>query len=151
MRIAQHRRSQMNRRAKEILVKISKLARLGLRWSALAFGVLALTVLATPSAKTNQPAGLIPQDVMKLMAVYGAEAVTLDRNSRDYKQSDQIEWKGRPGSGNQSAILFGDPAKRVENGGDVDHFVDGFVQRPLPGHHPVAAVLRGHPVAIRGN
>jgi len=111
MRIAQHRRSQMNRRAKEILVKISKLARLGLRWSALALGVLALTVLSNPSAKTNQRAGLIPPDVMKLMAVYGAEAVTLDRNSRDYKLSDQIEWKGRPGSGNQSAILFGDPSK----------------------------------------
>jgi hypothetical protein len=101
----------MIRRTKEILVKISKRARLCLRWSALALGVLALTVLSNPSAKTNQPAGLIPQDVMKLMAVYGAEAVTLDRNSRDYKLSDQIEWKGRPGSGNQSAILFGDPSK----------------------------------------
>jgi hypothetical protein len=94
-----------------MLVKISKLARLGLRWSALALGVLALTVLSNPSAKTNQRAGLIPAEVLKLMAVYGAEAVTLDRNSRDYKLADQIEWKGRPGSGNQSAILFGDPSK----------------------------------------
>ena len=97
--------------AKETLVKMSKLARLGLRWSALALGVLALTALSNPSARTKQQAGLLPADVMKLMAVYGAEAVTLDRNSRDYKLSDQIEWKGRPGSGNQSAILFGDPSK----------------------------------------
>ena len=110
MRSAQHRRSQMIRR-KEILVKISKLARLGLRWSALALGFLALTVLSNPSAKDSHRAGLIPPDVMKLMAVYGADAVTLDRNSRDYKLSDQIEWKGRPGGGNQSAILFGDPSK----------------------------------------
>jgi len=98
-------------RRKEILVKISKLARLGLRWSALALGFLALTVLSNPSAKDSHRAGLIPPDVMKLMAVYGADAVTLDRNSRDYKLSDQIEWKGRPGGGNQSAILFGDPSK----------------------------------------
>jgi len=48
---------------------------------------------------------------MKLMAVYGADAATIDRNARDYKLVDQIEWKGRPGSGNQSAILFGDPSK----------------------------------------
>jgi hypothetical protein len=92
-------------------VKISKLARLGLRWLVLAMGVLALTVLSNPSAKTSERAGLIPPEVMKLMTVYAAEAVTLDRNSRDYKLSDQIEWKGRPGSGNQSAILFGDPSK----------------------------------------
>lgn len=97
--------------AKEMLVKISKLARRGLRWSLLALGALALAALSNPPAKTNQVAGVIPPDVMKLMAVYGAEAVTLDRNSRDYKLADQIEWKGRPGSGNQSAILFGDPSK----------------------------------------
>ena len=34
---------------------------------------------------------------------------------------------------------------------DVDHLVDGLVQCPLPGHHPVAAVLAGHPVAVPGN
>jgi len=45
------------------------------------------------------------------MALYGADAATIDRNSRDYKLADQIEWKGRPGSGSQSAILFGDPSK----------------------------------------
>jgi hypothetical protein len=97
--------------AKEMLVKVFNLAKLGLRWLVLAVGVLALAALSNPSARTKQQASLLPPDVMKLMAVYGAEAVTLDRNSRDYKLPDQIEWKGRPGSGNQSAILFGDPSK----------------------------------------
>jgi hypothetical protein len=101
----------MIRRAKEILVKLSKLTRFSLRWTALALGILALTVLSNPSAKTNQRAGLLPPDVANLMAVYGADAATIDRNARDYKLADQIEWKGRPGSGNQSAILFGDPSK----------------------------------------
>lgn len=92
-------------------MKMSKLARPGFRWAALALGVLALTVLSNPSAQTNRRSGLFPPDVMKLMAVYGADAATIDRNARDYKLADQIEWKGRPGSGNQSAILFGDPSK----------------------------------------
>lgn len=111
MRMAHYRRSHTMRRAKEIFVKMSKLARPGFRWAALALGVLALTVLSNPSAQTNRRSGLFPPDVMKLMAVYGADAATIDRNARDYKLADQIEWKGRPGSGNQSAILFGDPSK----------------------------------------
>jgi hypothetical protein len=92
-------------------MKMSKLGRPGLRWSALASGVLALTVLSNPSPKTNQRDGLFTPDLMKLMAVYGADATAIDRNARDYKLADQIEWKGRPGSGSQSAILFGDPSK----------------------------------------
>ena len=92
-------------------MKISELTRRGLRWSALVLAVLALTVLSNPSAKTSQRASMFPPDLMKLMAVYGADAAAIDRNSRDYKLADQIEWKGRPGSGSQSAILFGDPSK----------------------------------------
>jgi hypothetical protein len=106
-----HYRFQMIRRAKEILVKMSKLARLSLRWSALALGVLALTVLSNPPAKTSRQTSLFPPDVMHLLAAYGADSAAIDRNSRDYKLADQIEWKGRPGSGSQSAILFGDPSK----------------------------------------
>ena len=34
---------------------------------------------------------------------------------------------------------------------DVDHLVDGLVQRLLPGHHAVAAVLLRHPVAVTGH
>lgn len=97
--------------AKEILVKMSNLARLGVRRSVLALGIFALTFLSGPSAKTNRQSGLTLPEVLSLTAAYGADAVTLDRKSRDFKLPDQIEWKGRPGSVNQSAILFGDPTK----------------------------------------
>jgi len=74
-------------------------------------GILALAALSNPSAKTNQRAGLISPDARNLMALYGADAVMIDRNARDYKLPDQIEWKGRPGSASQTAVLFGDPSK----------------------------------------
>src|SRR6266849_7945851 len=45
------------------------------------------------------------------MTLYGADAVTIDRNARDFKLPAQFEWKGRPGSASQTAALFGDPAK----------------------------------------
>ena len=90
---------------------MSKLATLALRRPALVLGVLALAVLSSPSVKTNKRAGLILPDVRNLMAAYGADAVTIDRNARDFKLPDQFEWKGRPGSVTQSAILFGDPSQ----------------------------------------
>jgi hypothetical protein len=90
---------------------MSKLAGLGRRRSALALGILALAVLSDPSAKTKKQVRLIPPDVLNLMAAYGADTVTINRNARDFKLPDQIEWKSRPGSANQSAILFGDPSK----------------------------------------
>ena len=80
---------------------LSKLSR-----PALALGVLALAALST-----NKPAAPIPHDIRNLMALYGAEAGTIDRNARDYKTLDQVEWKGRPGSASQTAVLFGDPSK----------------------------------------
>jgi hypothetical protein len=92
-------------------VKLSKLARLGVRPSVLAVGVFALAVLSGPSAKTGRQPGLTLPDALSLAAAYGADLVTLDRQSRDFKLPDQIDWKGRPGSVNQSAILFGDPSK----------------------------------------
>jgi hypothetical protein len=96
---------------KEILVKMSRVARFGLRGPALALGILALTVFSNPSARTPTPVGAIPPEVLSLMAAYGADTATIDRNARDYKLPDQIEWQGRPGSGSQSANLFGDPSK----------------------------------------
>lgn len=45
------------------------------------------------------------------MALYGADAVTVDRNARDFKLLDQVEWKSRPGSASQTAVVFGDPSK----------------------------------------
>ena len=91
---------------------ISKLTKLVLRRAALTAVILALAVLSDPSVRRNKQAGPILPDVQSLMAVYGADAVTIDRNARDFKLPAQFDWKGRPGSVTQSAILFGDPAKR---------------------------------------
>jgi hypothetical protein len=92
-------------------VTMSKLGRLVPRGPALALVILALATLSAPTAKTDKRAGVISPDVRNLLAVYGADAVTIDRNARDYKLPDQIEWKGRPGSTSQTAIVFGDPSK----------------------------------------
>lgn len=92
-------------------MKMSRLGRLSLRLSALIVCVSALVVLSDPSAKTSKRAGVVPPEVANLMAAYGAETVTLDRNAREYKLPDQIPWSGRADSGNQSAILLGDPSK----------------------------------------
>src|SRR5579883_773814 len=64
-----------------------------------AFGVLALIVLSDPSTK---PAG------RGVMLLAGAEPASIDRAARDFRTPDQIEWKGRAGSANQSATLFGE-------------------------------------------
>lgn len=89
----------------------SNLDRVVLRRTALAFGILALTVLSEPSSRTNKRVNLIPPNVSHLMALYGADAVTIDRNAREFKLPEQIPWKGRPGSATQTAFVFGDPAK----------------------------------------
>ncbi len=89
----------------------SKLVRIALRWLAPALGILALVILSDRSAKMNKQAGVIPPDVRNLMALYGADAVSIDRNARDFRLPDQIEWKGRPGSVTQAAVVFGDPSK----------------------------------------
>jgi len=63
-------------------------------------GAFVLLVLSGPS--TNRRA---------VMVLSAADAVTIDRSARDFRMPDQIEWRGRPGSANQTATLFGDPAK----------------------------------------
>jgi len=92
-------------------VTMSKLARLTVRPLALALGILALSVLLDHAANTSKRAGTLAPDVRNLMALYGADAVSIDRNARDFRMPDQIEWKGRPGSVTQTAIVFGDPTK----------------------------------------
>ena len=77
----------------------------------LALGILALAVLSGPPVRRTQWAGLVPPDVGNLMAIYGADAATIDRNARDFKLPDQFEWKDRPGSASKTAAVFGDPAK----------------------------------------
>jgi hypothetical protein len=89
---------------------MSELARLGFRRTALALGIVVVAFFSGPSAKTNKRAGLTP-DIRSVMAVYGADAVTIDRTARDFKLPDQADWKSRPGSASQTAVLFGDPSK----------------------------------------
>jgi hypothetical protein len=45
------------------------------------------------------------------LALYGADAASIDRNARDYRRLSDIEWKNRPGSATQTAALFGDQSK----------------------------------------
>jgi hypothetical protein len=92
-------------------VTTSKLARLRLWRTALVLGIFAVAVFSGPSAKNNKRAGVTPPDIRNLMAIYGADAVTIDRNARDFKLLDQVDWKSRPGSASQTAVLFGDPSK----------------------------------------
>jgi hypothetical protein len=88
-----------------------KLGSRGLRRASLALGILALAVFSDPSARTNKEAGLVLPHPGNVMAIYGADAVTIDRNARDFKLPDQFEWRDRPGSASKTATLFGDPAK----------------------------------------
>ncbi len=73
--------------------------------------LLAIVIVSGPSAKTNNRGRGVPPEIASLMAAYGAETFTIDRNARDYKLPEDIQWKGRAGSGSQSATLFGDPSK----------------------------------------
>ena len=88
-----------------------KLAKLGLRRAALALGILALAIFSSPSAKTNRQAGLLSPGALNLLALYGAEVANIDRNARDFRMPDQIDWKGRPNSITKNAVVFGDPTK----------------------------------------
>ena len=77
---------------------IAKLA--SSRWSSLAIvGVLVLIALSDPSMKTRK---------RSVILLSGADVVSIDRAARDFRMPDQIEWKGRQGSANQAATLFGD-------------------------------------------
>ena len=64
-------------------------------------GVLVLIVLSNPTMRTSKRG---------VMLLSGADAVSIDRAARDFRMPDQIEWRGRPGSANQAATLFGDPS-----------------------------------------
>ena len=87
-----------------------KLGNRSLRRSAPVLGILALAVFSHPGERMKEQ-GLVPLRVAKSMAMYGADAVTIDRNARDFRLPDQFEWEGRPGSPSKTATLFGDPSK----------------------------------------
>ena len=90
---------------------MSNLAKSGIRRSIMLLGICALAMLSDPTVKLTRQSDPIPPEVRNVLALYGATPVTLDRNSRDFRQLDQVEWKGRPGNPNQTAVLFGDPSK----------------------------------------
>jgi len=81
-----------------------------LRRMALALGFLVLAFFAGPAARMNNHSGLLPPHLGNVMALYGADAVSIDRNARDFKLPDQLEWKDN-GSNSKTATLFGDPSK----------------------------------------
>ena len=87
-----------------------KLSSRSLRRMALALGFLVLAVFSD-SSRMNKHHGLVLPHVGNVMALYGADAVTIDRKARDFKLPDQFEWKDRPGSASKTATLFGDPSK----------------------------------------
>ena len=88
-----------------------KLGNRGLRRTALALGVLALVVFSGSSARTNRQTGLVLPHAGNLMVMYGADAVSIDRNARDFRLPDQFKFEGSPKSASQTATLFGDPSK----------------------------------------
>ena len=83
----------------------------GLRRMALVLGFLTVAIFSGTSARTNKQAGLVLPHVTNMMAIYGADVVTIDRNARDFKLPDQLEFKGPEGGANKTATLFGDPSK----------------------------------------
>ena len=83
----------------------------GIRWMALVLGFLTVATFSGTSARTNKQASLVLQHGTNMMAIYGADIVTIDRNARDFKLPDQFEWKGSEGGASKTATLFGDPSK----------------------------------------
>ena len=88
-----------------------KLSNRSLRRIVPVLGILALAVFSHPAARTNRQAGLVLPPMGNVMVMYGADAVTIDRNARDFKLPDQFKFEGRPGSADKTAVLFGDPSK----------------------------------------
>ncbi len=75
----------------------------GFRRRALAVAAMAVFVaLSGPAAKMNKRA---------VVALEGQDTAAIDRAARDFRMPEQIEWRGRPGSANQTATLFGDTSK----------------------------------------
>ena len=120
-----------------------KLTTLGIRRPTLLMALLGLVLLSDPSAKMNNRAGLISSQRPPALAAYAADVATIDRAARDFKLPDQIEWRGRPGSANQSATVFGDPSK---SGFIVQLLKRGPNDWTKPHSHPndrIITVLKG--------
>jgi len=92
-------------------VTMFKLGNRSLRWTAPVLGILVLVVFSHPAPRAYEQAGPVLSQAGNVMAMYGADAVTIDRNARDFRLPDQFKWEGRPGSTDKTALLFGDPSK----------------------------------------
>jgi len=79
-----------------------KLDSRGLRRMAMALGFLVLTVFSGSGVRMNKHASLVLPQLGNVMALYGAEAVTIDRNARDFRLPDQFDWQDRPGSASKT-------------------------------------------------
>ncbi len=88
-----------------------KLGSHGLRRTVLALGLLVVVAFVDSGARTDKHAGVVLSRPGNIMALYGADAVTIDRKARDFKLPDQFEWNDRPGSATKTATLFCDPSK----------------------------------------
>src|SRR5262245_30534388 len=88
-----------------------KLGSRGLRRIALALGFLVLGFFSDCAVRMNTNASLVLSQQDNVMARYGAQAITIDRNARDFKLPDQFAWQDRPGSASKTTTLFNDPSK----------------------------------------
>jgi hypothetical protein len=88
-----------------------RLGNRGLRRMTLALGFLVLAVFSDSAGRIQKHISMVLPQLGNVMALYGAEAVTIDRNARDFKLPDQFVWDERPGNASKTAILFGDPSK----------------------------------------
>ena len=65
----------------------------GLRRMVLVLGFLTVAIFSGTSARTNKPAGLVLPHVTNMMAIYGADVVTIDRNARDFNYRISLNGK----------------------------------------------------------
>ena len=92
-------------------ITMFKLGSRCLQRMAMALGFLVLAVFSDSGVRMNKHTSLVLPQLGNVMALYGAEAVTIDRNARDFKLPDQFAWQDRPGSASKTVTLFGDPSK----------------------------------------
>ena len=77
----------------------------GFRRITLVLGFLTVAIFSGTSPRTNNQAGLVLPHVTNMMTIYGADVVTIDRNARDFKLPDQLEFSA-PAAGNSIRQLL---------------------------------------------
>src|SRR5262249_14707031 len=81
-----------------------KLGSRGLRRMTLASGFLVLAIFSDSGVRMNNHASLVLPHLGNVMAFYGFEGVTIDRNARDFKLPDEFAWQDRPGSADGDSV-----------------------------------------------